>query len=170
MNARYPASSTGMWGQVKRTQVVAAIAATVGIMVGAGGVAAWDATNDSDESRVYSPPAINIDRLAEAASRQGPDLSGATVSGAEAISAAGRGFVDVESRAGAGSGVNTVTTRSGAESISAAGRGFVDVDGEIAFHDAALTGSGIVDDTGDASSGPLYPASREGARGQVFSD
>ncbi len=162
MNARYPASSTGMWGQVKRTHVVAAIAATIGVMVGAGGVAAWDAANDSDGARtVYTPPAINIDRLAEGAGSR-PVASAAQP--VESIilehdaSMTGAGFPEGQ------------YVPSSAAPDAAAFPPFVDVaslEATIAAHDNALSGIGVVDDTSASASGPFYPPSREGVRGHV---
>ena len=97
MNARYPARPTGMFGQVNRSHVVAAIAATIGLMVGAAGAAAWDAADDSGGDRaVFTPEPVNIDRIAYNAAL---DDGGATLtgrSGAESISSFGNGFVDVE--------------------------------------------------------------------------
>src|SRR5688572_16518700 len=67
MNARYPARPAGMFGPVNRTHVVAALAAALGVVAGAAGAAAWDVADSDDAYRVYSPPAINIDRVAEQA-------------------------------------------------------------------------------------------------------
>jgi hypothetical protein len=198
MNVRYPASSTGMWGQLKRTQVVAALTATIGVMVGAAGAVAWDRADDSGSTaRVYAPPpAVNIDRLAAAASApEGPGFAG--TSGGDLIAGFGHGFVDVASLEAAIGPVTPATTI-GESSLEAAiaqhenalaGNGIVDVASleaaigpvtpattigefspEAAQHDNALTGNGIVDDTADAAVGPFSPKSREGARGQVFSD
>ncbi|MEX0784152.1 MAG: hypothetical protein WD557_16035 [Dehalococcoidia bacterium] len=145
MNARYPARPSGMWGHVNRTHVVAALAATLGVMVGAVGAAAWDVADDNGDANViYRPPAINIDRLAESAAiADAPVFSG--TSGADAISAQGRGFVDVASLEAAIVGQDPVTVGSGADAISAAGRGFVDVESleiAIAGQDPVTVGSG----------------------------
>ncbi len=146
MNARYPASSTGMWGPVKRTHVVAAFAATLGVIAGAAGAAAWD-VSDSDTRLVYSPAAINIDRLAEEQSRL--DASGAAsgVSGGDLISQFGHGFVDVESLEASIGGLPPAVVV--ADSAAAA----------VAEHDNAIAGSGVVVDVAslEASIGPLTP-------------
>jgi hypothetical protein len=164
MNARYPTSSTGMWGQVKRSHVVAAIAATVGVMVGAAGAAAWDARDDSDSSgRVYAPPpVVNIDRLAEAA-RQAPPSFGDT-SGGDRISQFGRGFVDVESLEAT---LGPITPDVTAET-PVFGPEFVDVaslEAAIAQHENALAGNGATG--GEAETGG---GTDRAGRGQVFSE
>jgi hypothetical protein len=85
-----------MWGGIKRSHVVAAVAATVGVMVGAAGAAAYDAADDDARTIYRQPDAVNIDRIAYFSTLEdgGATLTGR--SGAESISAAGRGFVDVE--------------------------------------------------------------------------
>jgi hypothetical protein len=118
-----------MWGHLNRTHVVGALAATLGVMVGGAAVAAWDVADSDDPYRVYSPPAINIDRLAEASASDAPAISG-DVSGGDRISSFGRGFVDVASLDAAVSSAAPVSFDGGvssAERISATGNGFVDV-------------------------------------------
>ena len=131
MNARYSARPAGVFGPVNRTHVVAALAATLGVVVGAAGAAAWDVADSDDPYRVYSPPAINIDRVAEQAAVNDVAPITADASGADKISAFGRGFVDVESldaTISANAPVSLDGVTSGADRISASGNGFVDVD------------------------------------------
>jgi hypothetical protein len=131
MNARYPARPAGMFGPVNRTHVVAALAAALGVVAGAAGAAAWDVADSDDAYRVYSPPAINIDRVAEQAAVNDAAPIATGVSGADRISAAGRGFVDVDSleaTVSTNAPVSLDGAISGADRISASGNGFVDVD------------------------------------------
>ena len=138
MNARYPARPAGMFGPVNRTHVVAALAAALGVVAGAAGAAAWDVADSDDAYRVYSPPAINIDRVAEQAAVNDAAPIATGVSGADRISAAGRGFVDVDSleaTVSTNAPVSLDGAISGADRISASGNGFVDVD-EVIVHAA----------------------------------